>query len=104
LVDISKTGLEQMGVTVNISRRGMCIATTEILRRRSRLQILVAAVDDVYAITGIVVWNLRKRVLLGEDAPAEIGIHIEKAASGYYKFVAAVRRNSLPAPKNRLAC
>jgi hypothetical protein len=104
LVDISKNGWQQMGVTVNISRRGMCIATTEIFPRRSKLQILIAAADDIYAITGMVVWNMRSATLPGEDVPAGIGIRIENAAPGYFKYIAAIRKNSLIVPEGQVIC
>jgi len=104
LVDISKNGSEQMGVTVNISRRGMCIATTEVFRKRSKLQILVAAADDIYAVTGMVVWNMKREALPGKDVPAGMGIRIEDAASGYYKYIVAIKKNSLPAQKSQPVC
>jgi hypothetical protein len=104
LVDISRNGLEQMGVTVNISRRGMCIATTEIFRRRSKLQIMLAAADDIYAVTGTVVWNMKREMLSGADVPVGIGIRINDAEPSYYKYVAAIRKKPFSFPKNRPLC
>ena len=101
LVDISKKGLEQMGVTVNISRWGMCIATTEAVRKRSRLQILLAADDEIYAVTGLVVWKQKKSDAQGGQAPVGLGIEIEKASPQYRKFIAAARKKLLPAVKSR---
>ena len=101
LVDISRNGLEQMGVTVNISPRGMCIATTEVIRKHSRLQILLAAADDIYAVTGLVVWKETKKNPLGEEAPVGLGIQIEKAPRGYFKFLSAARKKSSPAVKKK---
>lgn len=90
LVDISRKGLQQLGVTVNISRRGMCIATTEVFRNRSRLQILVAAANDIYALTGTVVWSAKRDPGTGEDVPAGVGIHIHEAEPGYKSFVRSI--------------
>ena len=87
LVDISRKGLQQMGVTVNISRRGMCIATTRVMRKRSKLRILVAAADDIYALTGTVVWSAKQVPIHGEDVPAGVGIHIQEAVPGYKSYV-----------------
>lgn len=101
LVDISKNGLEQMGVTVNISRRGMCIATTEVIHRHSKLQIFLAAADDIYAVTGLVVWKKKKKDLLGEEAPVGLGIQIEKAPRGYYQYLSLAGKKPLPAVKRR---
>ncbi len=104
LVDISRNGLQQMGVTVNVSRRGICIATTEIFRRRSKLQILLAAADDIYAVTGTVVWHMKGKALPGVDVPVGIGVRINNAEPGYYKYIAAIRKKPLSFPRSRLLC
>jgi hypothetical protein len=104
LVDISRKGLQQMGVTVNISRKGMCIATTGVFRKRSKLRILVAAADDIYALTGTVVWHMKKAGLFNEDAPAGIGVRIENAAPEYYKYITAVRKDPLFLLKGKPTC
>lgn len=92
LVDISRRGLDQMGVTVNISRRGMCVATTRVIRKRSRLQILLASGDDIYSVTGLVVWKKRKKEAHGEEAPVGLGIEIMQADPGYRKLVSLLKR------------
>ncbi|MEI6613301.1 MAG: PilZ domain-containing protein [Chrysiogenales bacterium] len=94
LVDISRNGFEQMGVTINVSRQGMCIATTEIFRKRSKLQILIAAADDIYAVTGEVVWNMKSESALADNVPAGLGIMIKDASPGYYKFIAAIKKTT----------
>jgi hypothetical protein len=99
LVDISKNGLDQMGVTVNVSRRGMRIVTTETIRKHSRVQILLAADDEIYSVTGLVVWKKKKNEVIGEDAPVGLGIEIEKASPEYKKFISAARTKSRPAAK-----
>jgi hypothetical protein len=101
LVDLSRNGLEQMGVTVDVSGHGICIATTEAVRKGSKLQILLAAGDEIYTVTGLVVWKRKKSEIKGEDAPVGLGIEIKKADPEYRKFVAAARKKSLPAPKKR---
>jgi hypothetical protein len=93
-----------MGVTVNISRRGMCIATTEVFRKRSKLQILVAAADDIYSLTGTVIWKMKRDVIPGQDVPAGIGIRIDKANSEYYRYIAAIRRRSVTIPGGCPSC
>jgi hypothetical protein len=101
LVDISRKGIDQMGVTVDISRKGMCIATTKPVRKRSRLEILLAADDEIYTITGLVVWKKKQGDAEEGQTPVGLGIEIEKAPPKYRKFVAAARKKSLPAKKNR---
>ena len=95
LVDLSKKGMDQMGVTRIISCRGICIATTKAVRKRSRLQILLAAGDEIYSVTGLVVWKKSKGDPQGEEAPVGLGIEIEKASPEYRKFIAAALKKSL---------
>jgi hypothetical protein len=93
LVNISQNGFERMGVTANISRRGMCVATTEIFRKRSKLQILVAAADDIYSLTGMVVWNTKRANMPGVDVPAGLGIRIKTSEPGYTYYIKAIANN-----------
>jgi hypothetical protein len=104
LVDISRRGFQQMGVTVNISRRGMFIATTEAFRKRSRLQILIAAADQIYTLSGIVVWKMKRTAIPGQDVPVGLGIRIETANPAYSRYVAAVRRNSASVSPGSRVC
>lgn len=92
LVDISRRGLDQMGITVNISRRGMCIATTKFIRRNSRLQILLAADDNIYSVVGLVVWKSKRKDAMGDDAPVGLGIEIEKADPGYCQYISSTKK------------
>jgi hypothetical protein len=94
LVNISQDGFERLGVTVNISRRGMCIATTEIFPVRSEFQIYLAAADDIYALTGMVVWNLKRTNTPGLDVPAGLGIRIKGTDPGYIHYIKAISSNS----------
>jgi len=93
LVDISQNGFDQMGVTINVSRRGMFIATTEIFPAKSEFQILIAAADDIYAVTGMVVWNMKRAAAQGEDVPAGLGIRITGADPGYVHYIKAISNN-----------
>jgi Tfp pilus assembly protein PilZ len=99
LVDISRKGLQQMGVTVNISRGGMCVATTEVFRKRSKLRILVAAADDIYALTGTVVWCAKRDPIHGEGVPAGVGVHIQESVPEYKSYVRSILRPPPRRPK-----
>ena len=104
LVDISQNGFDQMGVTVNVSRRGMCIATTEVFPAHSELCILIAAADDIYPVTGVVVWNMKSEFATKDNVPAGLGIKIRAAGPEYYKFIAAMKKNNRISMKKRFAC
>jgi hypothetical protein len=95
LTNISQNGFEQMGVTVNISRRGMCIATTEVFPKCSKLQILVAVGDDIYSVTGVVAWNMKNKFAAGDNVPAGLGIRIKEADPRYVHYIKAFRKMRL---------
>lgn len=98
LVNISQNGFERMGVTVNISRRGMLIATTDMFPVQSEFEILLAAADDIYSLTGLVVWNTKRKSPPGENVPAGLGIRIKKSDRGYARFIKAVTHQRLLHP------
>lgn len=89
LVNISQNGFERMGVTVNISRRGMLIATTDMFPVQSEFEILLAAADDIFSMTGLVVWNTMRAGPPGENVPAGLGIRIKRSDRGYSRFIKA---------------
>jgi hypothetical protein len=104
LVDISQNGFDQMGVTINVSRRGMCIATTEVFPAHSELCILIAAADDIYPVTGVVVWNMKNGFASKDNVPAGLGIRICTATPGYYKFITAMKKNRRLQAEKRFDC
>jgi len=82
----------------------MFIATTEAFRKRSRLQILIAANDQIYTLSGTVVWKMQRAATTGQDVPVGLGIRIETANPAYSRYVAAIRRNSLPVSPGSRVC
>lgn len=94
--------MQQMGVTVNISRRGMCIATTEVFRKRNKLRILLAAADDIYALTGTVAWCAKRDSLHGEGVPAGVGVHIKESVPEYKSYVRSILRPPPRRPKKSI--
>ncbi|MCX6554505.1 MAG: PilZ domain-containing protein [Candidatus Aminicenantes bacterium] len=102
LVNISQNGFERMGVTVNISRRGMLIATTEIFPVQSEFKILLAAADDIYSLTGLVVWNTDRMSPPGENVPAGLGVRIKRSDRGYARFIRTTASHPLLPPGERV--
>jgi len=98
LVQISEDGFEQLGVTANISQNGMCIATTEILPAQSECCVWIAAGDNVYALKGQVVWNMKKEAVDADAVQAGIGIKINEAEPGYFHYIGAMMKKRLSRP------
>jgi hypothetical protein len=101
LVNISRNGCEHLGVTINLSRRGMYIATTEAFPVHSEFQILLAAAADIYAVTGMVAWNTEKANLPGVSVPAGLGIRIKTSDQAYIQYIKAIGRNAPLLPGNQ---
>jgi hypothetical protein len=95
LVQMNQNGFEQMGVTANISRNGMCIATTEIFPTQSELTIAIATADNIYTVKGLVVWSLEKDAALAKDILAGIGIKIKETGSGYCNYIEGLGKKKL---------
>jgi hypothetical protein len=93
LVDFDHNGTEQMGVTTNISRRGMCIATMDTFPPLSELNIWIAAADEIFKLQGRVVWNMKKESALEESVPAELGIRLNASGPEYARFIRFLKRN-----------
>lgn len=102
LVNISRNGCERLGVTVNLSRRGMYIATTEVFPVRGEFQILLAAAADIYAVTGMVVWNTKRPNVPGVNVPVGLGIRIKTSDQAYIRYIKTLGRNAPLLPGNQV--
>jgi hypothetical protein len=87
LVNIDRGGFEIMGLTANISRNGMFIATTEVFPLNSEVQILIGIADDTYALKGLVIWSQKWRNDNSNDVQAAVGVRILEAPPQYFKYV-----------------
>jgi hypothetical protein len=88
LVNISKDdGFEIMGLTSNLSKDGMFIATTEMLPSNSEVSILIGAADETITLKGQVLWSKEWSDGASSDVQAAAGIKIIDAPEQYFKFV-----------------
>ena len=94
LVNISRNGFEGMGVTANVSRGGMLVATTEKLPEQSEVLLLVGINDETFQIRGEVVWCRNSYEGPG-DATCGSGVRITDAPEGYLDYVEKVLENVL---------
>jgi Tfp pilus assembly protein PilZ len=90
LVNINKGGLESMGLTTNISKTGMFIATTEMLPINSEVQILIGIADETYAVKGLIIWSQEWKNEASNDVQAAIGVRILEAPPQYLNYVEKV--------------
>lgn len=88
LVNISKDdGFESMGLTSNISKEGMFIATAEMLQPNSEVSILIGVADETITLKGQVLWSKEWSNGASSDVQAAAGIKIIDAPEQYFKFV-----------------
>jgi Tfp pilus assembly protein PilZ len=89
LVNLDKEGYEGMGLTANISKKGMFIATTEILPIDSEVSILVGIADETYTLKGRVMWvkEWPDGDAPSEDVQSAMGVEILEAPSQYTEYV-----------------
>jgi len=87
LANLSANGYEGLGLTSNISRHGMFIASPEIFPSTKEITIMLAAADDIFTIKGEVRWSIRSPFRFARNTPGGMGIRIIHAPEEYIRFV-----------------
>jgi hypothetical protein len=88
LVNISKDdGFEIMGLTSNLSKDGMFIATTEELPLNCEVSILIGVADETITLKGQVIWCKEWSDGGSSDVQSAAGIKIINAPDQYFKFL-----------------
>lgn len=88
LVNISKDdGFEIMGLTSNLSKDGMFIATAEELPLNCEVSILIGVADETITLKGQVIWSKEWSNGGSSDVQSAAGIKILDAPDQYLKFL-----------------
>lgn len=87
LVNISIDGLESMGLTANISKKGMFIAAAEMFPINSEVSILLGIADETFSLKGMVMWTHESPDTPSTDVRVATGIKIIEAPEEYFNFV-----------------
>lgn len=105
LVNISGNGFDELGLTANVSRQGLLLITSNPIPSKNELSILVAAGEELFAITGEIKWMM----VSTEEQPASsanrIGVKIKKAPAEYIEFIEDIikartdEKNQIPGKK-----
>ena len=93
LVNIDKDGMETMGLTANISRHGMFVATTEFFPLDSEVSILIGVADETLTVKGKVIW-IQEGAPGASDAGVATGIKITEAPEAYFDLVDKMLSNN----------
>ncbi len=94
LVNIGKDGFESMGLTSNISKNGLFVATTEVLPVESEVSILIGIADETFTLKGRVMWSKESIDDSTGEAGVATGIQILEAPPQYLAFVDKMLANS----------
>lgn len=88
LVNISKDdGFEIMGLTSNLSKDGMFIASAEELPLDCEVSILIGVADETITLKGQVIWSKEWSNGGSCDVQSAAGIKIIDAPDQYFKFL-----------------
>jgi hypothetical protein len=95
LVNISKDdGYESMGLTSNLSKAGMFIATAEMLPTDCEVSILIGIADETITLKGQVIWSQEWSNGASSDVQAAAGIKILDAPDQYFLYVENILSSS----------
>lgn len=87
LVNIEKDGFETMGLTCNISKDGLLVATTEIFPVDCEVSILLGSGDETFTLKGRVLWSKESTEESALEAGVATGIQLIEAPAPYIAFV-----------------
>jgi hypothetical protein len=87
LVNIGKDGFESMGLTSNISRNGLLVATTELLPVDSEVSIQIGIADETFSLKGRIMWCKENAEESSDEAGVATGIQIIEAPDKYIEIV-----------------
>jgi len=88
LVNISKNdGYESMGLTANISKQGMFIATPELIPLNTEVTILLGIADETFTLKGLVIWSHEWKDDPSSDVQAAIGVKLLNAPGNYLSYI-----------------
>lgn len=95
LVNIGKDGFESMGLTSNISKNGLFVATTEVLPVDSEVSIQIGIADETFTLKGRIMWSKDNTDDSTDEAGVATGIQIIEAPAKYTEFVDNMLAGSL---------
>ncbi|HLP57683.1 MAG TPA: PilZ domain-containing protein [Candidatus Deferrimicrobium sp.] len=87
LVNIGKDGFESMGLTSNISKNGLLVATTEVFPVDSEVSIQIGIGDETFTLKGRIMWSKDNTGDSADEAGIATGIQVTEAPAKYTEIV-----------------
>jgi hypothetical protein len=94
MVSFNNEGFENLGLTKNISKEGVCIASEKELPSKTEVHISIAVPGEVLDLKGEVVW-CKESSNDDDNVPDSIGIRITEAPPEYLNFVEYVKHQNV---------
>ncbi len=87
LANITINGFDGLGLVYNFSKGGLFISTTKTFPPRSKLMIVLASRDDLYELSGEVIWSGGPSAATRDRAYRGMGIKVDDPREDYISFV-----------------
>ncbi len=91
MVNFSLDGIESLGITSNVSKKGLYIALTEMFSSNKDISIFVALPKDVLNIKGKVKWSKELKNKSSGDLVGGMGIKITESPPEYLVFLETLK-------------
>lgn len=87
LANITINGFDGLGLVYNFSKGGLFISTTKTFPPHSKLMIVLASRDDLFELSGEVVWSAGTGNKFTEQSSIGMGVKFDNPRDDYVKFV-----------------
>ena len=92
MVSFSNNGFDGLGMTENISKKGMCVESDIELPNHREVIFSIAVPGEIFNLKGEVVWY-KGSGAKDDDVPDLMGIKLTEAPPEYVNYVEYIRRN-----------
>lgn len=87
IANITIDGFDGLGLVYNFSKGGLFISTTRIFPAHSKLMVVLASRDDLFELSGEVVWSVGTLENIENDSTGGMGVKFDKPREDYLSFV-----------------
>jgi Tfp pilus assembly protein PilZ len=94
MVSFDEKGFDNLGLTENLSNRGLCIKTKKEIESSTEILLSIAVPGDIFNLKGEVVW-CKGSENTSDAIPESIGIKITEAPAEYLNFVEFMKHQSI---------
>ena len=94
IVSFDAQGIDNLGLTKDISKYGMCIASNKTVSETREVIVSIAVPGEVFNLKGEVIW-CNESEDKEDSIPESIGIKITEAPSEYLNYIEYVKHQKI---------